>query len=163
MSNDPNNNLGNYFVGDYALSTRVDGNFTIRADYESLTLEQVKEAHGVHARIPGAFYAPTDAEWAEATGAHEYYLTGDEPVAIPAEIGLHTVEGDKPETFVKSFRVGTAREVSLPSLSTQWRQDWARRVEVLKRRGLATSETLVQRAPQQFIDTGVWPDDVPRP
>lgn len=54
-------------------------------------------------------------------------------------------------------------QADLPSLATQWRQDWANRVRVMVERGVIEPGDLVQRAPQQFIETGVWPVDVPRP
>ena len=156
-------NISNFTIQPYALVNGHEGNFTINTADEALDLGAVRQALGVHARIPGAFYAPVDGEWADETGATEAFLFGDEPVAIPAEIALHTSEDGVTRTSVKAWRVGTAREVSLPSLSTQWRADWARRVEILKARGLATSESLVLKAPQQFIETGVWPADVARP
>lgn len=156
-------NISNFTIQPYALVNGYEGNYTISTEDEALDLDDVRQALGVHARIPGAFYAPLDSEWADETGVIEQLLFGDEPVAIPTEIALHTSEDGVTRTSVKSWRVGTAREVSLPSLSTQWRADWSRRVEILKARGLATSESLVQRAPQQFIETGVWPADVARP
>lgn len=132
-------------------------NFLIVSEDESIDLAGVRMAWGVHAKIPGAFFAgPSE------TSPRECFLYDDEPVNIPTEIGLREGEDGIPVTYVKATRVGTAREVALPSLASQWKADMTRRVEIAKRHG-ATSADFVKRAPQQFIETGVWPVDVPRP
>jgi len=51
---------------------------------------------------------------------------------------------------------------TLPSLAQQWKDDMTKRIDILKKHG-ATSEDFRWRAPQEFIDTGRWPADTPRP
>jgi len=53
-------------------------------------------------------------------------------------------------------------EFTLPSLAQQWKDDMTKRIDILKKHG-ATSEDFRWRAPQEFIETGRWPADTPRP
>jgi len=52
-------------------------------------------------------------------------------------------------------------EFTLPSVAQQWKDDMKRKVRNVRRRFPATYPIL--RAPESFIDTGIWPDDVARP
>ena len=55
-----------------------------------------------------------------------------------------------------------AREAAMPPLAQQWRTDWEVRMFKAKNRGQKFWSPRL-RAPQSFIDTGIWPTDVPRP
>lgn len=52
-------------------------------------------------------------------------------------------------------------DFTLPSVAQQWKDDMKRRVHNTWKTDPFAYPVL--RAPQQFIDTGVWPADVPRP
>jgi len=54
-------------------------------------------------------------------------------------------------------------EFVLPSLAQQWKEDMTKRIAIMVGRGVAISEDFIWRAPQEFIDTGRWPKDTPRP
>ena len=56
----------------------------------------------------------------------------------------------------------TASELEMDSLATQWRMEWQYRTARARRRGVELNAPRM-RAPQSFIDTGIWPTDVPRP
>lgn len=48
--------------------------------------------------------------------------------------------------------------LTMPSLARQWRQDWQARTARARRRGVEIN-TPKLRAPQSFIDTGIWPKE----
>lgn len=52
--------------------------------------------------------------------------------------------------------------LTMPPLAQQWRQDWQKRVNRAWRRDAPFWQPCM-RAPKQFIETGVWPKDEPRP
>ena len=56
----------------------------------------------------------------------------------------------------------SASELEMDSLATQWRMEWQYRTARARRRGVELNAPRM-RAPQSFIDTGIWPTDVPRP
>ena len=51
----------------------------------------------------------------------------------------------------------------LPPLAVQWKQDMTRKVQYIIDHEGATSDDFRWRAPEEFIKTGRWPADVPRP
>ena len=53
-------------------------------------------------------------------------------------------------------------QIEMDSLATQWRVEWQTRTARARRRGVELNAPRM-RAPQSFIDTGIWPTDVPRP
>ena len=55
-----------------------------------------------------------------------------------------------------------ARTQGMPSLKQQWADDWQRRVDKAYRSHSPFWQPRM-RAPKQFIETGVWPKDEPRP
>lgn len=55
-----------------------------------------------------------------------------------------------------------ANQIEMDSLATQWRVEWQNRTARARRRGVELNAPRM-RAPQSFIDTGIWPTDVPRP
>ncbi len=55
-----------------------------------------------------------------------------------------------------------ANQIEMDSLATQWRVEWQTRTARARRRGVELNAPRM-RAPQSFIDTGIWPTDVPRP
>jgi hypothetical protein len=48
--------------------------------------------------------------------------------------------------------------LTMPSLARQWRQDWQTRTARARRRGVEINAPRL-RAPQSFIDTGIWPKE----
>lgn len=58
--------------------------------------------------------------------------------------------------------VRVSEDLSMPPLAQQWRNEWQARTARAARRGISINAPKM-RAPQSFIDTGIWPDDVPRP
>ena len=50
---------------------------------------------------------------------------------------------------------------TLPSVAQQWKDDMRRKVRNVRRRDPSAYAPV--KAPQSFIDTGIWPTDVPRP
>lgn len=54
--------------------------------------------------------------------------------------------------------VRVSDDLSMPSLAQQWRQDWQARTARARRRGVEIN-TPKLRAPQSFIDTGIWPKE----
>lgn len=52
-------------------------------------------------------------------------------------------------------------DFTLPSVAQQWKEDMKRRVANTRKTNPDAYPVL--RAPQQFIETGVWPADVTRP
>lgn len=58
--------------------------------------------------------------------------------------------------------VRVSEDLSMPPLAQQWRVEWQTRTARARRRGVELNAPRM-RAPQSFIDTGIWPTDVPRP
>lgn len=52
--------------------------------------------------------------------------------------------------------------LTMPPLAQQWRQDWRDRINRAAHRGVTIYQGRM-RAPEEFIKTGVWPKDEPRP
>ena len=48
--------------------------------------------------------------------------------------------------------------ITMPSLARQWHHDWRNRTARARRRGVEIN-TPKLRAPQSFIDTGIWPKE----
>ena len=58
--------------------------------------------------------------------------------------------------------VRVSEDLSMPPLAQQWRYEWQDRVERAHLAGFTICAPPL-RAPKQFIETGVWPKDEPRP
>lgn len=114
------------------------------------TMSDLIESGRVNDRIPTA-YNYQDAS----------FLGPDETLEVPDQIGVFMEPGLETRTYVKTTKVVTAWDVSLPPLSAQWKDDMSRKIRNVRRRDPNAYPTL--KAPQSFIDTGIWPDDVPRP
>lgn len=139
---------------DYMIQNTDGTNYTISMKDEALSVAAVREAWGVHERIPGAFFVPSQ-EYAEEAGASEEWLYSNEPVAIPDEIKVVGGDGHALRTEVSKWRVGRASEVSLPSLATQWKNDMRQRVAIARKHDPKAYPVL--RMPESFIKTGRMP------
>ena len=119
-------------------------------EFTAPTVSVLIESGRVNDRIPTAY----DFEDQE-------FLSPDERLDVPDQIGVFMEEGKETLTYVKTTKIATAWDVSLPPLSSQWKDDMSRKIRNVRRRDPNAYPTL--KAPQSFIDTGIWPDDVPRP
>ena len=120
------------------------------SEFLAPTVSELISEGRVNDRIPTAF------DYADSV-----YLLPDDRLDAPDQIGILAEEGKATVTYVKTTKVVTAWDVSLPPLSAQWKDDMSRKIRNVRRRDPNAYPTL--KAPQSFIDTGVWPDDVPRP
>ena len=76
--------------------------------------------------------------------------------------GRTVVAEDGTETYPVVDVLRVSEDLSMPPLAQQWRNEWQARTARAARRGISINAPKM-RAPQSFIDTGIWPDDVPRP
>ncbi len=87
----------------------------------------------------------------------------DTPTTMIPIYGRTVVAEDGTETYpIIGQEEWSARELEMDSLATQWRMEWQYRTARARRRGVELNAPRM-RAPQSFIDTGIWPTDVPRP
>ena len=87
----------------------------------------------------------------------------DTPTTMIPVYGRTTDDGRGGELYpVIGQEEWTASELEMDSLATQWRMEWQYRTARARRRGVELNAPRM-RAPQSFIDTGIWPTDVPRP
>ena len=119
-------------------------------EFTAPTVSALIESGRVNDRIPTAY----DYQ-------DESFLLPDERLEAPDQIGVFMEPSLETRTYVKTTKVVTAWDVSLPPLSAQWKDDMSRKIRNVRRRDPNAYPTL--KAPQSFIDTGIWPDDVPRP
>ena len=139
---------------DYKTTNIAGENYTISMEGEALSVSAVKRAWGVHARIPGAYFSPSDSS--AESGMTEEWLYENERVAIPDEIKVvRDDEGNALRTEVTKWREGKASEVSLPSLATQWKNDMRQRVAIARKHDPNAYPVL--RMPESFIKTGILP------
>jgi hypothetical protein len=86
--------------------------------------------------------------------------TGD---AIVPVYGSTTYDEDGFEVYpIKDYVLRDAALQGMPPLKQQWADDWRRRVALAWRSHSPFWQPRM-RAPKQFIETGVWPKDEPRP
>ena len=87
----------------------------------------------------------------------------DTPTAMVPIYGRTVVAEDGTETYpIIGQEEVPAHALEMDSLATQWRVEWQTRTARARRRGVELNAPRM-RAPQSFIDTGIWPTDVPRP
>jgi hypothetical protein len=58
---------------------------------------------------------------------------------------------------------GYPADILLPSIAEQWKDDMSKRCAAKIRQGVASSDDFRWRAPEEFIKTGRWPENVARP
>ena len=102
------------------------------------TIDDVMGTLGAYARIPP--FHVIDDEYDDNYGCLE-----------PCPDDWTLLVGDEVnDAGVVSWKRVTCKQASLPSLSTQWFNDWKRRVA-------AGAPTVKLMAPEEFIRTGRWP------
>lgn len=137
------------------------------------TLRNVRKDYGV--------YTPIPQYYTEDATQSDYYI-GEVDVPVPysgpsddLRTGYVMVpvygpsvmrrtdnhpDGEIVYPVLRTEKVAVAH-THMPALSQQWSVEWARRCNRARRKGVDLCTFL--RAPEQFIRTGRWPDDVIRP
>ena len=90
---------------------------------------------------------------------HPWVCLGHE-APYPAIYGRTTDDGRGGELYpITGYdRTVDPLTLTMPSLARQWHHDWRNRTARARRRGVEIN-TPKLRAPQSFIDTGIWPKE----
>lgn len=116
----------------------------------SYSVKEVLDLFGSRSRIPTAW--DTDPNGEVVSNLQEPDWTFWVPIVGENE------KGD----IVVTEREVLGRDYLLPSLHTQWKWDFQMRVEKARKSGSSWCSAHL-RAPKEFIETGRWPKDEPRP
>ena len=86
----------------------------------------------------------------------------DTNLPLVSKYGRTEEDGQGGEIYPILELVRVSEDLSMPPLAQQWRHEWRNRTARARRRGVELNAPRM-KAPQSFIDTGIWPTDVPRP